>query len=176
MSTGELKNLINEDYKVYAKDKTSRLKTWILCPGFNLVTYFRLCQFLCDKSVLFPLYVVVRMVYRHLCIKYSIDIPSHSHIGGGLYIPHAIAGGIVINGDAIIGKNVTLLSNVVIGGNHTGVPIVGDNCFFGANSVTIGNIKIGDNAVIGAGATVTHDVDKNAVVIGPSARMKGCER
>ena len=164
--------LVSEDFRMYSKGINGKMKTWIMNPGFQLVFFFRLCQYLQNKRFLAFIYVITRVIYRHLCVKYSIDLPSHSHIAGGLYIPHALAGGIVINGDAIIGKNVTLLSNVVIGGNHTGTPVIGDNCFFGANSVTIGKITIGDGAKIGAGATVTHDVDTNAVVIGPAARQR----
>lgn len=172
MDFKDFQNLVSEDFRMYSKGRQCKIKTWIMNPGFQLVFFFRLCQYLQNKRFCGLIYVVIRVAYRHLCIKYGIDLPSHSHIAGGLYIPHAIAGGIVINAEAIIGKNVTLLANVVIGGNHTGTPVIGDNCFFGTNSVTIGKITIGDGSQIGAGAVVTHDVGKNSVVIGPSAKQR----
>ena len=43
----------------------------------------------------------------------------------------------------------------------------------GANAVIIGAIKIGDGAVIGAGAVVVKDVPPGAVVAGNPARVIG---
>lgn len=173
MKFKEFREVYKKDLEVYRKGKSVKRNIFLLYmmnPGLKLVTCFRICRFLNDKKALFPLYCFIRFHYRHLCVKFSIDMPSHAHIGGGLYIPHALAGGIVVNGDAVIGEYATLLSGVVIGGNHTGVPTIGQHVFFGANSVTIGNIHVGDYSVIGAGATVTHNVAAKSVAIGPSAK------
>jgi serine O-acetyltransferase len=48
-------------------------------------------------------------------------------------------------------------------------PTIGDNVTIYANSVIIGGIKIGDNAIIGAGAVVVKDVPPKAVVAGNPA-------
>ena len=40
-----------------------------------------------------------------------------------------------------------------------------------ANSVIIGGIKIGDNAIIGAGSVVISDIPANAIVVGNPARI-----
>ena len=52
-------------------------------------------------------------------------------------------------------------------------PVLGDGVDVGANSVIIGAIKIGDRAVIGAGAVVVKDVPPGAVVAGNPARVIG---
>jgi acetyltransferase-like isoleucine patch superfamily enzyme len=47
-------------------------------------------------------------------------------------------------------------------------------CFrasIGSGAVILGGITIGENAVIGAGAVVTHDVAPNTVVAGVPARL-----
>ena len=50
-------------------------------------------------------------------------------------------------------------------------PQIGNNVFIGANSVVIGEIIIGDGAIIGAGSVVTKDVPPNAIVIGNPAKV-----
>jgi len=50
-------------------------------------------------------------------------------------------------------------------------PIIGDNCIIGRDAVIIGNIKIGNNAIIGANTFVDFEVKENAKIIG----IKGSE-
>ena len=42
---------------------------------------------------------------------------------------------------------------------------------FGAHSIVIGDISIGDNAIIAAGAVVTKDVPSGATVAGVPAKV-----
>ena len=46
------------------------------------------------------------------------------------------------------------------GGNG---PTIGNHCELGMNSVVIGNVKIGNNVYIGAGAVVTKSFEQNGV-------------
>ena len=41
----------------------------------------------------------------------------------------------------------------------------------GTHAQLIGNVKIGNNSIVGAGAIVTHDVPDNVVVVGNPARI-----
>lgn len=45
-----------------------------------------------------------------------------------------------------------------------------DNVFIGTNSTVVGNVRIGPNAIVGAGAVVTKDVPANSVVGGVPAK------
>ena len=49
--------------------------------------------------------------------------------------------------------------------------IVGNDVWIGANAVLIQGVSVGDGAVIGAGAVVTHDVPAYAIVVGVPARV-----
>jgi len=42
----------------------------------------------------------------------------------------------------------------------------------GSNATILGGITIGENAIVGAGSVVTHDVPDNATVVGNPARLK----
>lgn len=104
----------------------------------------------------------------------QLDIEDNVFLGIGLHI-HAV--------DKInIGEGTTAARNVTFSnGRHdlndrdriykTGVINVGRNCFFGESSIILGNVTIGDNAVIGAGAVVTKDVPAGATVAGVPARQ-----
>ena len=52
-----------------------------------------------------------------------------------------------------------------------GCPTIGDNVFIGNNSCILGNVKIGNNVVIAAGAVVVHDVPDNVTVAGIPAKI-----
>lgn len=48
---------------------------------------------------------------------------------------------------------------------------IGSRCWLGANAVILPGVKIGDGAVVGAGAVVSCDVPPRSVVVGNPARV-----
>jgi serine O-acetyltransferase len=103
---------------------------------------------------------------------FSADVPPQMQIGKGTVFPHD-ALGCVFHPDVKIGKNCKILHGVTMGGRagHKGLPIIGDNVVIGTHAQLIGNVKIGNNSIVGAGAIVTHDVPDNVVVVGNPARI-----
>lgn len=106
----------------------------------------------------------------------------------------------LIEGDVVVGNNVTVKSgvflwdgtriedNVFIGPNATftndlmprskvypaafnGI-LVKQGASIGANATILPGITIGQNAMVGAGAVVTRDVPDNAVVVGNPAKIR----
>jgi acetyltransferase-like isoleucine patch superfamily enzyme len=54
----------------------------------------------------------------------------------------------------------------------TSAPVhIGRNVWIGGKSTITKGVRIGDNAVIGANAVVTHDVPANAIAVGVPARV-----
>lgn len=76
-----------------------------------------------------------------------------------------------------IGNNVTLAPNSIIlahdastknyiGYTKIGNVKIGDNVFIGAGAIVLPNTEIGDNVVIGAGSVVTKNIPSNCVAYG----------
>ena len=92
--------------------------------------------------------------------------------GGGIFFEHSIATRIGANHIGY-GCRFRQLSTIGVKSKdrHNERPWIGDNVDFGTNVTCIGNIHIGDNAVIAAGAVVVKDVPANAIVAGNPARI-----
>ncbi len=116
-------------------------------------------------------FAVVR--YRFWAILTQVDIPVEAEIGGGLVMPHP--NGIVVHAAAKIGPNCLLMQQVTLGsgGPNDGAPQLGGHVDVSAGAKLIGNVTVGDHALIGANAVVTHDVPAYAIMAGIPARQIG---
>lgn len=103
---------------------------------------------------LLPLFNLMQ-AYSNTDINYKADIK------GGIIILHA-AGGVVISGFSVIGKNLLLTGGNVIGsreGSKFGDISIGDHCSMGANAVILGPVKLSDHITVGASACVVKDCE-----------------
>lgn len=111
-----------------------------------------------------------KMLFRkYLIKKYNCCIGIPTKIGKNLKTPHFFS--IVIGGGAVIGDNCRILHNVTIGQNRNKYPTIGNNVIIYAGAKIIGDVHVGDNAIIGANAVVTKDVPPNAIVGGIPAKV-----
>lgn len=123
---------------------------------FNNVMYF---FFICRRN--------------RLGEKLNLEI-STQNIGAGLLIYHYNN---VINGSAIIGKNLHLHGDNCIGnaGPHDfRCPTIGDNVMLGVGAKVIGDITIANNIKIAAGAVVVNSFTEEGITIGgiPAHKIK----
>ena len=106
-------------------------------------------------------------------LKYHIQISDRTTIGHGLFIGHM--GYVVISHNAVIGNNCNINHGITIGetsrGSKKGAPRIGNNVWFGANSITVGKIEIGDNVLVAPGAYINFNVPSNSIVIGNPAKI-----
>ena len=118
-------------------------------------------------------------LWRFLFVFYTqfilgCDIKYNTVIGDGFEIFHS-AHGSVINPATIIGKNVSLRQNTTIGAkgfvDGDNSPIIEDNVIIGPNVCIIGDIIIGHNSIVGAGAVVVKSVPPYSVVAGNPAKI-----
>jgi serine O-acetyltransferase len=107
----------------------------------------------------------------HIQTRYAISIPLNV-VGEGFEIVHL--GSVIINANAIIGKNCKIHPGVVIGANHDLAPKIGDHVYIGPGAKVFGNIEIADEVQIGANAVVNKScIQKGAVLVGVPARQVG---
>ncbi len=122
-----------------------------------LAAPFLLAYFLCN--------FFVRLV-RH------VEISHHAQIGAGFHLGHPSS---IFIGPTRIGANCNVTHNVTIGvglgGQRTGVPVIGNNVWIGPGATLTGGIVIGDGATISAGSIVVRDVPSGALVAGNPARV-----
>lgn len=91
-------------------------------------------------------------------------------IGGGLFIQHGFATMIAAQS---IGENCWINQQVTVGHTGKGCPVIGNNVMITCGAKVLGDITVGDGAVIGANAVVVKDVEAGAVMGGvPARRLK----
>jgi len=158
---------IQEDLYRYEGNRNGNFKVkmkYLFCvPGFTYVFFFRHASLSRNRiaRAFWNIGLHITKVITH------IQIPSGTKIGRGLRIVHF--GHIVVNPNAVIGQNFNISQGCLIGnaqGKREGSPIIGDNVCMNANSIVVGNARIGDNVLIAPGAFVNFDVPDNSIVIG----------
>ncbi|HEX8612561.1 MAG TPA: serine acetyltransferase [Telluria sp.] len=150
------------------------LRAYRLVPGFRFLFWLRLAAATRTSSLLWkPVYVAARVMHKHYTFKFGISIPFDTRIGPGFYIGHF--GGIVVNSQAVIGRNCNISQGITIGqlnrGERKGVPTLGDNIYVGPGAVIVGAVTIANGCAIGANAVVTRDLGENSVAVGIPAKV-----
>ena len=114
-----------------------------------------------------------------------VEIQKNANIGRNVKVSsHTfICEGVTIEDDVFVGHNVSFINDKYPRATtENGVPqseadwsviktVVKRGASIGTSSTILCGITIGENAVIGAGSVVTHDVPANAIVAGNPARM-----
>ena len=80
-----------------------------------------------------------------------------------------------LGGRATTGKNVHVGAGSVLAGviepPSASPVVIEDNVLIGANAVILGGVRVGEGAIVAAGAIVTQDVPAGAVVAGTPAKV-----
>ena len=101
---------------------------------------------------------------RRIQNKYGLHIPLNT-CGKGLHIMHL--GPILINGNAIVGKDCTFHINtaLVAGGTDDYAPTLGNGIVVGIGAVILGNTHIPNYVAIGANAVVNKNIDEENIAV-----------
>ncbi len=104
---------------------------------------------------------------------FQTDIHPAARIGKGVFLDHAT--GLVVGETAVIEDDVSLLQDVTLGGTgkHAGDrhPKVRKGAMIGAGAKILGNVEIGAQARVAAGAVVLASVPPHATVAGVPAKV-----
>jgi len=144
--------------------------------GQLVLFLFRLAQQVNRSMITKVIFYPYLLFYRYLVDwLWAIELPRKLTIGKGLSLFHGHA--LVINQGVVIGENCTLRNSTTIGhrklpdGTFSKCPRIGNNVDIGANVCIIGDVEIGDDVSIGAGAVVFRNVPPNSVAVGNPARI-----
>lgn len=178
-SFAELRGWLAADLYRYAGAANARAfwRHFLFTPGYKYTVWMRTCGYFKLKRWALPLYAFTKWMLMRCRYKYGIAIPEYTVVGPGLFINRF--GGVMINGDAVIGANCNITHGAMLGqsnrGAKTGSPILGDRVFLAAGCKVVGRVVIGDDAVVGANAVVTRDVPAKGVVGGIPAKLISLE-
>jgi len=145
----------------------------ILCyPSIRAISNYRIANALLKLNV--PL--IPRMITEMAHSETGIDIHPGAAIGQFFTIDHGT--GVVIGETAKLGNNVKMYQGVTLGAksfplDENGNPIkgiqrhptIGNNVIIYSNSTVLGDIKVGDGAVIGGNIWVDTDVPEGAKLV-----------
>ena len=166
-----LKSTYKQMLSDYPSDNPNLIKCLVaryLNPSYSVLFSYRIGYHLyhSKNKVLRLLASRKRM---KLIFNKNCDISFLSSIGSKLRFAHPI--GVVIGANVVVGDNVTIFQNVTLGSTgksnkEKSYPIIEDNVVIYADSIVVGKVRIGKNAVIGAKTLVNIDVPPNALAVG----------
>jgi serine O-acetyltransferase len=145
------------------------IEPFLYFKGFHALQTHRLAHWLWTNGERdFALYLQSRS-----SDVFQTDIHPAARFGKGLFLDHAT--GLVVGATAVIEDDVSLLQNVTLGGTGKQAgdrhPKIRRGTIIGAGAKILGNIEIGENARIAAGAVVLAAVPANATVAGVPAKI-----
>ncbi|MGM0365456.1 MAG: serine O-acetyltransferase [Actinomycetota bacterium] len=143
-------------------------------PGVQALIFYRFYH---------KLFKIKLALLAEICCRINFfftgaEIDPAAEIGSGCRIWHP--SGVVIGRGVRIGENVSIFSNVVLGGlghsifhhGQKGYPSIKDNVILYTNVTVLGPVSIGENTTIGAHSLVLDSVPANSLAAGIPVQVK----
>lgn len=139
--------------------------------GFHALVCYRVGHRLWQSDRIPLAYYLQSTVSR----TYSADIHPACRIGSGIYL--RAGAGVVIGETAMVGDDTSILEGVTLGGTGKEKgdrhPKLGRGVIVQHGGAVLGNIRIGDGAIVDAKSIVTKPVPPLAIVSGVPAKVVG---
>jgi serine O-acetyltransferase len=145
------------------------LEIFLTYPGLHAVWSHRLAHLLWRMK----LKLCSRLTSQFTRFVTGIEIHPAAVIGRRFFIDHGM--GAVVGATSIVGNDVTLYQGVTLGGTGKDKgkrhPTLEDRVVVAAGAKVLGNITIGHDSNVGAGAVVIKSVPPNSTVVGVPGRF-----
>lgn len=164
-----LQAILDDVRTAKAKDPAAESTAEVLLTysGLQAVWFYRIAHVLWERDF----HLLARVVSQLARFLTGVEIHPAAEVGDRLFIDHVM--GVVIGETAEIGDDVLMYHGVTLGGNsmrrEKRHPTVEDGATIGVRASLIGDITIGEQATVGAGATVLEDVPPGVTVAGVPA-------
>lgn len=125
-----------------------------------------------SKLLRLPFSITYKLMYRFVEWTCGISLPYTVKVGRRVRLWHH--GGMILHAESI-GDGVQIRQNTTFGVARTNhnfeLPVIEAGADIGVGACLLGDIRIGQNAVIGANAVVLSDVPDHAVAVGVPAKV-----
>ncbi|XP_020596421.1 probable serine acetyltransferase 2 isoform X2 [Phalaenopsis equestris] len=174
MNDSGFQHAIRQDIKAFKdRDTACASYSWTLLylKGYHSLESYRAVHVLWNQGRK----LLALTLQSRINEVFAVDIHPAAKIGEGALLDHAI--GLVIGETAIVGNKVCLMQGVTLGGTgkQTGYrhPKVEQGAHIGAGATILGNITVGEGAMVAAGSLVLKDVPPFSMVEGNPAKVVG---
>ena len=139
--------------------------------GFLALQAYRVAHHLWLKNE----HSLALLIQYRVSLTLAVDIHPAAVIGCGLMIDHAT--GLVIGETAVVGDCVSIMQSVTLGGTGKASgdrhPKIRNGVLLGPGAKILGNIEIGEGAMVAASSVVLKPVAAHAIVAGVPAKVVG---
>jgi serine O-acetyltransferase len=145
----------------------SGFEVWLTYSGLHAVWGYRFAHGLWRAG----LKTAARASSQFTRFLTGVEIHPGAQIGRRFFIDHGM--GIVIGETTVIGDDVLLYHGVTLGGTSAASgkrhPTLGDDVVVGAGATVLGAVTIGSHSIVGANSVVVTDAPANSVLVGSPA-------
>jgi serine O-acetyltransferase len=145
------------------------LTAFLSFRGIHAIQFHRLAHvYWCAGEATFA------VLLQNWCAKaYNVDIHPAACIGKGLFVDHAM--GLVIGETAVVEDEVSMWHGVTLGSTFAEAgdrhPKIRRGATLAAHALILGNIEIGEGAVIAAGSVVRSSIPARMIAAGVPAKV-----
>lgn len=146
------------------------MEVLLLLPGPKAIGFHRVSHLLYRIKF----YFLARFISEVSRWLTGIEIHPGAKIGKNLVIDHGM--GVVIGETAVVGDNCLIYHGVTLGGvsrekSKKRHPTIESGVVLGAGAKILGDVVIGKNSSVGAGAVVVTGCPEDSVMVGIPARL-----
>ncbi|KAJ8625673.1 hypothetical protein MRB53_034203 [Persea americana] len=155
------------------RDPSCMSYSWTLLyfKGYHALQSYRIAHALWNQGHK----VLALALQSRISEVFAVDIHPAAKIGEGILLDHGT--GVVVGETAVVGNKVSLMQGVTLGGTGKEIgdrhPKIGHGALIGAMATILGNIDIGQGAMVAAGSLLLKSIPPHSMAAGQPAKVVG---